>query len=192
MKMTKIDALKATLVKLNNPNVKYNWGSMYTCNSGLMMQCIFNKKPEDLMLLVDSEQNFGNMWGGLNSLWGIEEYCHDTKICSVSGFPIHTIFETLKSMGFTRGEIIDLEYLSNPNICEKLGWPIVSSPRDSGAIKSKRKNVIAYISVWIEILENETLKEEVKEETIKYVVVEIDSQILQEAKELINNEAILN
>ena len=171
--MDKIEALKLTLDKLNDPNTDYRWDDQRSCNAGLLAQSVMNTDREGIgTLLYKSE--VGASWGGSFHPYGVDT-------CSITGFPLNEIFDTLTKTGFTKNEIDNLEQLNDKIICKKANIKILAE-NDQKVIKD---NVIKYITAWIEIIE-EAPKVEETEERIVYVTLD------KEVKELTKQTIQLN
>jgi len=167
--MNKIEALKATLVKLNDPSVYYDWTEQWNCNAGLLVQCVNNVSSNDLRITLAGLRNSFN-----SGFWG-KDFEGNHPMCSVSGLPISEVYDNLRDIGFNIKEIDGLEQLSDEVICKRASLYGDTSDRD------KKGNVIAYITAWIEILK----EEEPKEERIVYVT--IDKSVKKLTKQLTLN-----
>lgn len=203
MKMTKIEILKKTVYRLVNTNSEYNWTSKTTCNAGHLMMSIFSVDSHKLESMVyEIEENFGSMWSGDYRNGHSILDCH-SGVCPVSGFPVSEMFKTISDAGFSIAEIRGLEWLNDKIICEKLGWEYFD---DNNADdhrtnrRSEKRNLIAYITAWIEILEEEQdvsphalmieeAQEVLKEKTV-YVV--LDKEVRELAKTAQQGSVLIN
>lgn len=168
MNQKKINVLKIALDKLNN-GFKYDWSITMQCNCGVVIQSAgLNTKDFDLP------------YGCFKSAI---ENCKNT--CHVTGLPFGNIQHILLENGFTKQDILDLEWLANKDICKKIG---VDRDIEAGFAKNgqsaydKKEYLILYLAEWISQLEAEPPKTE-----RIYIPVLIDKEVSIKSKELITN-----
>lgn len=159
--MKKIDVLKRAIEKLEG-GARHSWMDSASCNCGILAQSCLNmeyRQFENLMYL--SEPSFTS----LGVSWG--DKAENQKKCAVTGIPLHVIFESLFSAGFTPDELHELEYLSNKDILNKTGFSYLD--------KYYKENLVKYLTAWVSILEEQQPRQamiEPKEKVRKvYVLV---------------------
>lgn len=184
--MTKIEALKQTIVNLIEDKIQYNWTSANNCNCGVVARA-----------LLDVDDLFQH--GYTTNTFPIDPLARGCfardAYCITSNIPIPKVFQSLKDAGFSHEDLLSLEYLGDPKICKKAGMESTTSlcpyPTLVGGGYNQKDNLIKYLKAWIEILEEqqvkvivqpEPIKEKVKE-TIRYVSV--PETLTEKSKELL-------
>lgn len=173
--MNKIEALKATLVKLKDESVPYAWGDPAMCNCGLLVQSIMNIDSKTLCDRLEIEVVKKQSVCIYSMNFDPKYLCPDT------GIHMSRVIQSLLSTGFSKDDIQELEHLNNKEVLNRLG-------RTEHDDYDDRENVIAYITAWIEILEEETPTVEKV-----YVTVQVDSVVKElVSKESLHTESIMN
>jgi len=187
-KVTLVEALTIVVTALKNDTIYYKWKDTNTCNCGLVAQAVTRTNKDELDELylqpiaspiqVKNKSKFSPTWSDM-----VAEYCPLTKE------PVTEIFKKLFDAGMTREDIGHLEYLSDPEILEKININLDTTEKyfvkrtktksflGLGFKKKtisvrvqktrkvyyyqKKENLIAYLEAWIEILEDKEAKESV-------------------------------
>lgn len=179
----KIEALKATLIGLKDPDREYEHGHHGTCNCGFVISAITELGKNEILkrLTIDGLGGcyYSDMIDG-----------RKFEICPVTGLPMNYIIKSLFEAGFNGDDIKNLENLSDKKV---LSLARINTSLN-GRYYADRENVIAYITAWIEILEEEqgcrVLRhplETTVEPEIKTVYVTIDTKVKELTTELTLN-----
>ena len=131
-----IGAIRRTINKLNN-GAPYQWGHMGSCNCGSLAQ--------ELTPYTKGEIHAFAMQKSGDWSTQIEEYC------PTSGYPMDLLIEGLLATGLCQQDLINLEWLSDKLILRKMG--VIQLNRNS------KEDLVAYLQTWVELLEDELVKE---------------------------------
>lgn len=145
--MNKIETLKATIANLESGMI-YHWSNPNNCNCGVIAKTLCN--VDDL-----SEVGFYNSKIRSNNVGAFAQLAY----CMTSNLPIPLVFEKLKQAGFTHKELIELEYLANERIADKIGEKIIVGGTNNlpkSINFTKKETLIKYLKAWVEILEEES------------------------------------
>lgn len=130
-----INALRKTVIKLKK-GAPYQWGHMGACNCGNLAQEITHFSKGEIHRYA--MQRHGD--------WNEQL----VDYCPASGYPMDLMISKLLETGLDLEDLKHLEKLSDPLILAKL------PPEKRSEIKhNDKKDVIAYMEAWINILENE-------------------------------------
>lgn len=145
--MTKIEALKQTIINVESGKYGYYWGSSDTCNCGVVARTLLGGEYALSNGLLDIERDTSK------GVFSGSYYCSTTKI------KLPKVFQVLKDAGFSYEELNGLEYLSGEDVCNKLSWGTILVGC-GGRVKSdlkydNKKNLLSYLRAWVEILEEE-------------------------------------
>jgi hypothetical protein len=161
--MNKIEALKATIINLEDNKTEYDWSTCNHCNCGVVAKTLLNGKLPYEAGLLNSPLS-GEVGSGAFSR---------EALCLTTNLPLPLVFQKLKDAGFTHLELQELEWLGNEIILNKIGEKKlilngISFIKDSKY--SNKKTLIKYLKAWVEILEEEQTKTQNKLPEIKEVV----------------------
>jgi hypothetical protein len=141
IKIEIIQALRQTAKRLAE-GAPYAWSHMGSCNCGHLAQTLTKySKAEIHCKALEKAGDWAEH---------IEAYCPS------SGYTIDHIIDTMLETGFTRQDLIQLERLSDKKILER--FPPSERPLDY----RKRENLILYLQIWADMLEEVLAEEEKK------------------------------
>lgn len=146
--MTKIEALKKTVYNLENDVYEYDWFDFNSCNCGVLAKAVLNGQSAESCGYRDSPIS-----GGHAGCFSKRAYCMTTDL------PLPLVFQTLKDVGFTHQDLLELEFLGNVHIANKIGkivdvnyWPGVNIIH---GFFDKKETLISYLKAWVELLTEE-------------------------------------
>lgn len=142
-----ISALRRTAQKLKN-GAPYQWGHMGGCNCGNLAQ-------ELTKLTKDQIHSYAmQRYGDWNEQ--VEDYC------STSQMPIDIVINEMLNAGLTLEDLKHLEKLSDREI-------LIRFPLEKRFLKHNvRDDVVAYLNVWANLLEEQLLEKITLPEFITY------------------------
>ena len=103
-----IKALRETADRLSD-GAKYEWGHMGRCNCGHLVQTITHMSDYDIAASLDFELD---EW---------TEYAKD--YCPGTGHKVEDLFMVLQQHGFSQGDVVHLENLSDKRVLKRIGGP---------------------------------------------------------------------
>lgn len=175
--MTKVEALEQTIYNLENDVYEYSWSTLDTCNCGVLARTLLGGKLPTNAGFYKSPK-----YGG-KGVFAKQAFCVTTNL------PLPEVFKVLKEAGFTYPELLELEYLGNKKIAQRLGWLL----SEIGGVYfidgfDAKNRLIAYLKAWVSILKEEQKPEVLQPtpqiiERIKYVSV--PESITEQTKTLI-------
>jgi hypothetical protein len=177
--MNKIQALEQTIYNLENDVYRYKWTERDNCNCGVVARTILGGKSASDCGFHDTPLK-GNEETGTFSYYAF---------CMTTDLPLPDVFQALKNAGFSHKELVDLENLINPEICnagEVLMDVIYDEYFSVNSYRSDKDEVIKYLKGWVKLLkkeENINLGATPIKERIKYVSV--PESLSTQAKETI-------
>ena len=128
-----ISALRATADNLSN-GAKYEWGHMGRCNCGHLVQNITKLSDKQI---VEAANHHLNEWTE-----------HAKDYCALTGSSLENIFDTMKSYGFDHEDMVQLEYLSDKKVLNRL--------EDRPFLRhNQREDVALYLNEMADLLEEE-------------------------------------
>ncbi|MDW7691576.1 hypothetical protein R9C00_17485 [Flammeovirgaceae bacterium SG7u.111] len=131
---TLIHALRQTAQRLSE-GANYEWGHMGRCNCGHLVQTITKMTDTELVASIDHK---------------LDEWTEHAKdYCDRTGSKVEDIFEVMRSYGFHHEDMVNLEYLKDRKILDRL---------DDGRKYLKhnqREDVVVYMEKMAELLEEE-------------------------------------
>lgn len=130
------NAIRKAALNLQN-NKPYEWGHMGSCNCGHLAQTLLNINKADIHKYAMEK----------NGDWN--EQLND--YCSTSGLLMDKLIWGLLQTGLELEDIMDLEYLKNPIIVEKI------DSKFKPLVNNNREHVIAYLNTWAEMMEEELI-----------------------------------
>ena len=173
---SKLDVLKETLGKLNSGKFKYEWGRMGQCNCGIVSQVALGESAKQVESAFEDSQVKGPWTDNLR----VFDNRSMKKTCSVTGQKVFDIVKTLFNQGFTKDELIHLEWLSDPKVRQRaqaIGkWEHQEidqfsdhfyAIREGDSSNESRGNLKLYLAAWIQILEEKEAKKQVKETIVE-------------------------
>jgi hypothetical protein len=131
-----IQTLRNAARKLNQ-STTYQWGHMGLCNCGFLAQEITALTKEEIHRRA--MQRHGDWTEQLNDY------------CPTSGLPMDDLITELIEFGFTRGQLQNLEKLSDPEV---LKWIPLSERNLKHNVKA---DVVYYLNTWAQALEDQLL-----------------------------------
>jgi hypothetical protein len=134
-----IAAFRKTISKLKKGTV-YQWGHMGACNCGNLAQELISISKAEI------HRNAMAKSGDWNEQ--LNDYCPS------SGYPMDLMISKLLEKGLSLEELKHLEKLSDPKVLSHI--PL---PRRNHLAKNKLEDVVFYMEIWLEILENQWLTE---------------------------------
>lgn len=173
MKKTKlIQGFRLILLALENKTIEYNWGRYENCNCGIVTQGLLNMSPDDIQRHMTNNKNSRLIPGAFFG-WSTQVQ----HFCSITGITNDKIFKSLFKVGLSTDDIIHLEYLSDKKILKRAKIWTFLTPN----YHKKKKNLIKYLRAWIDILEEESLQDEIINMT-KYEQIQKTSKESSEVK----------
>lgn len=123
----------------------YEWGHMGNCNCGHVAQVLLNTSKDEIHRAA--MQKVGD--------WSEQALTY----CETSGLEIDQLIFGLFEKGLTRQDMMNLEYLKDPNV-------LANIPKEKLPLKNNvKEDVILYLETWAAMLEQE-LTESVSLESI--------------------------
>lgn len=176
--LKKIEVLQKAVQMLESGSFNYNWESVVSCNCGLVAVAS-GAKQSDIRLLMP---------------FGIWSQKVKNGQCPITGLMLSDIQRRLAEAGFTKIEIINLEHLSDQKIrfsagLTAKGYEDDMAGRVSYTDRGEMRAVIKYLHAWIELLQEQTPKVEVRE-VVKIIRVAVPASISEQAKQLLTPETI--
>lgn len=171
MSAEKIQVLKDTLDGLNGRK-KYEWANHGQCNCGMLAQTITGRTGSSIENAFDKSE-VGSWTTNIEAFKD-----QNSTNCSTTGRPVAEIIKKMFDKGFTVQELIDLEWLRNPEIlirAKQLGnWEV----QDESAYRNKeekkdnykyesRTNLKLYLQAWLQILEEKEAKKLAKKPKVE-------------------------
>lgn len=126
-----IAALRTTAARLQ-AGAPYQWGHAGMCNCGHLAQTVTQLPKADIYREVAGE-------------WS--EYLEDR--CPVTGERVDDLAAAMERFGFSPGELVDLERLSDPAVLRAL--PGGHRWLDH----NQRDDVVVYLQAWADVLESQ-------------------------------------
>lgn len=141
-----IKSLKTAISALEKGIVMYDWHTQSSCNCGVVVQALTDSDTKTVNILFDKARMcIPNV--NKNNFLTWREVAQQN--CSVTGKPLHEVFELLVSYGLKMEDIVHLEYMNNKAIIEVSGIDILDKD-----YYTKKSNLISYLKAWVKILEN--------------------------------------
>jgi hypothetical protein len=151
-----IEALRETAARLERTSTVYRWSQLAHCNCGHLAQTITGLPPSaigqaaarhrgDWAEQARTHHDYGDRPALDEGAWEPE----DLLACPVAERSMSTIFAELVAAGLEARDIGAFERLDDPAVRRRLG----TSTTDF--LHSDRKNVVAYLLAWAELLEEE-------------------------------------
>ncbi len=172
-----IRSLKIAISALGKDIVEYKWTSQQSCNCGVVVQALLGTTKEATIKLFDEARfDIENLIKAKCDSSGeiIENGSHRTwrevaqQHCSVTGQPLHRVFELLCEAGLKMQDIVHLEYLNNKAILE-----VAKIDTKEKEYYTKKENLIKYLRAWVGILEGK------KENTTLSVKGKIEYELIK-------------
>ena len=129
-----IDSLIKTTQRLKE-GACYEWGHMGRCNCGHLIQTVTDMSDYEIVRSIDFE---------------LDEWTEHAKLyCEGSGHKVDDIFRSLENIGFDHKDVVNLEYLSDPDVVKAL-------PVDRKYLRRNNlEDVILYMETLADVLEEE-------------------------------------
>lgn len=100
------DLLRLTADRLD-AGAHYEWGHMGRCNCGHLVQTVTHMTSREISRAVE---------------YKLDEWTeHARDYCEMTGSPVDDLFASLAEVGFDHRDVMQLEYLSDPRVLERLG-----------------------------------------------------------------------
>lgn len=100
------DLLRRTADRLD-AGAHYEWGHMGRCNCGHLVQTVTHMTSREISRAVEHK---------------LDEWTeHARDYCEMTGSPVDDLFAALAEVGFDHRDVMQLEYLSDPRVLERLG-----------------------------------------------------------------------
>uniref|UniRef100_UPI00404A4008 hypothetical protein n=1 Tax=Flavobacterium sp. TaxID=239 RepID=UPI00404A4008 len=132
-----INALRKTADQIERGS-SFEWGHMGRCNCGNLAQTITNFTQEEIHKFAMEKR------GGWSDQ--LIDYC------PTSGYPMDLIIQKMITLGFTKDDLTNLEWLSDVNIVDR-----IDAKRTLH--RNNRHDAVAYMKTWANMLEEELLDE---------------------------------
>lgn len=108
MKTKLITALRAAARSIESGTIDYDWAEQCRCNCGVLACALTGSPPSKLSL--------PSVKGGLTWQQIVGRHC------PITGLPEQVTLRAMFEAGLTQQDIIELENLSNPAVCERAGF----------------------------------------------------------------------
>ena len=116
----------------------YQWGHMGACNCGFLAQEVTQFTKEEIHK---------------RAMLGLGDWSEQLNdYCPANGLPFDDVISRLIGLGFNTTDLQHLERLSNPAILRAL------PPEKRNPLYNSRADVVLYMKVWAEQLEEELIK----------------------------------
>lgn len=135
-----VDALRKTAKQLENGS-RYEWGHMGSCNCGNLAQTVTSFSRAEIQKFALEKRGDWNEQ--------LVDYCPS------SGFPMDLVIEKMIAFGFTKQDLRQLEWLSNPEIVKEA----IKNSDVTHLNRNSKQDTILYMKTWANILEDNLLKE---------------------------------
>ena len=132
-----VDALRRTVRRMEQGSA-YQWGHMGACNCGNLAQELTQHSKASIHEYA--MRGHGDWSEQLNDY------------CPVSGAPLDFVISDMLNAGLEVADLKHLEYVSDPKVLAR--FPL---ERRNAMRKNKREDVIAYLSEWANLLEEQLL-----------------------------------
>lgn len=140
--MTKIEALEKTIYNVENNVFSYGWSSANACNCGVLARTLLNGESPTAHGYADiPEPDSGD---------GFFLFSNKAK-CLATGIELPKVFQSLKDAGFNHEELRHLEFLSMPEILQRVEFDIPNN----GRYYTMKRNLLLYLREWVKILKEE-------------------------------------
>ena len=130
-----IIAIRKTALKLEK-GAPYQWGHMGSCNCGNLAQEITRMSKADIHEYAMRGRGDWN------------DQIMD--FCPTSGMPMDLLISQMLEAGLSRKDLMSLEKLSDSKILERI-------PNKMHLSQNRREDVILYLNVWADLLQDELL-----------------------------------
>jgi hypothetical protein len=160
-----VAALRETAVRLEREDTVYRWSQLAHCNCGHLTQTITRLSPASIreaaarqrgdwaeqargvatLLLAAPEPDYGARPALDEGAWEPD----DLGRCPVTELSMTQVFAELGAWGLTAQDVESLERLDDPGVRRRLGTHTVDF------LRSERRNVIAYLLAWADLLEEQ-------------------------------------
>lgn len=136
-----ISALRETACRLES-GARYEWGHMGRCNCGHLVQSLTEMTDVEIVKSIDFEV----------SEWSehAQDYCEGTTR------KVDELFDTLEQVGFSRQDVMNLEYLSDQDVLRRL------DPEKRYLKKNQAADVSLYMRTLADKLAEEAVLQEAK------------------------------
>ncbi|MEM1204630.1 MAG: hypothetical protein AAGN66_15485 [Acidobacteriota bacterium] len=131
-----VEALRSTARRLE-AGASYRWTHMGSCNCGHLAQTVTQMSAEELHRAA--LEKAGD--------WTQQAIDH----CPTSGFPMDHVIDALLDLGLDRGDLRNLELLSDTEVLRRL------PAGDRHLDKRSRPDLIRYLRSWADLLEDRWL-----------------------------------
>jgi hypothetical protein len=154
--------IRQTAARLARQDITYRWSSFGHCNCGHLAQTITGMDPAEIQRRAMRREgdwasqaresqskrpfpefDFGDRPALDEGAWEPE----DVGACQVTGAPLDEVLTEMYALGLSPDDIGHLERLSDPDVRRRLGN---STKHFTHHV---RKNVIAYLHAWADLLE---------------------------------------
>ena len=136
-----IDALRETACRLES-GARYEWGHMGRCNCGHLVQSFTDMTDVEIVRSIDFE---------------ISEWTeHAQDYCEGTTRKVDELFDTLDQVGFSRQDVMHLEYLSDQDVLRRL------DPENRHLKKNRVEDVSLYMRTLADKLAEESVLQEAK------------------------------
>jgi hypothetical protein len=180
-----INSLKKAVKALKEDSVYYNWSNQCHCNAGIVCQAALGINAEQLE--ESKEELFGKLERINKTLSSNKKITQSWKnaihySCPLTGQSYPQIIKDLESIGITKEDIINLEYLSNPVI---LANSSIEKEGDDYPVEyyKEKENLIKYLVSWIEILQ-ESVSDISVEDLEKQLTEAVTNEHFEKAAEI--------
>lgn len=165
MKTKLITALRTAATAMEDGTFYYEWHEPSCCNCGSLFCALTGKSAAELQAEIpeaigeDTSATWENLIG---------------QHCPITGMPTQKLFRELFGYGLTQKDMMNLEYLSDPKVIERVNinesvqevipsrrkWYQLRTPKPTVTIKNVRvklnhenkEHVIAYMRAWADLL----------------------------------------
>jgi hypothetical protein len=150
MRTKLITALRTAAAAVENETFNYDWQKASRCNCGVVACAILGKSAQELNSALPQRRGTWTEMVGLH--------------CPVTGIPTHEVFRSLMTAGLTQLDLVQLEWLSNPRVLEKMGKFYAPNRPVADALFGRKElsvdhtepfYLVRYLRAWADLIQAE-------------------------------------
>lgn len=129
-----IEALRQSAKALETETIYYEWTEPACCSCGVLFCALLDISEHAL------EMRLPTRIGHAGTNWTTTVGQH----CTVTGKPVHELFQQLMAFGLTAQDIVQLEYLENPRVLARMDLQAPGKP-ESPVDRSWWRRVLSWV-----------------------------------------------